>query len=339
MSNDTTVHSTSPLLDVSDLTVEFATSTGAVQAVRNVSIHVAHGETVALVGESGSGKSVTAQAIMGLLPKRISQVSSGSVSFLEQDLLKLPPRQLRDLCGNDLAMIFQDPMSSLNPVMRIGYQLTESMWRKGGASRKQARIRAIELMDIVGIPDARNRVDDYPHQFSGGMRQRIMIAMALTREPRLLIADEPTTALDVTVQAQIMELLKGLQSELGMALLLISHDLGVVADSADRVYIMYGGSIVESGITRSTYENPAHPYTTGLLASIPSVYERGTRLTPIPGSPPLPTASRTGCSFAERCPFAVDQCRTDEPLLRNPVGWPSTRETACHRTEEVLQHG
>lgn len=328
----------SALLDVRGLSVEFATRTGPVQAVRNASINIQAGETVAVVGESASGKSVTAQAIMGILPKGVSQVSAGIVNFDGQNLLALPKQRLRNLCGNELAMVFQDPMSSLNPVMRIGYQITERLSRKGGNSRKEARARAIELLETVGIAEARKRIDDYPHEFSGGMRQRVMIAMAISNNPKLLICDEPTTALDVTVQAQIMELLKQLQSDLGMAMLLISHDLGVVAETANRVYIMYGGSIVETGLTRSSYSNPAHPYTSGLLAAIPSEYESGPRLTPIPGGPPLPTAKRVGCSFSARCRFVTELCLTSEPELRTPAGWPATQQAACHWSEEVLEH-
>ena len=327
-----------PLLDVRGLTVEFATRRGVVQAVRDVDIRIAPGETVALLGESGSGKSVTAQAIMGILPRDVSRVAGGSVLYAGEDLLRVPARRLRELRGAEIAMVFQDPMSSLNPVMRIGYQLSEALWRKGGATRRAARARAIELMEIVGIPEAMHRIDDYPHQFSGGMRQRIMIAMALARDPKLLIADEPTTALDVTVQAQIMELLARVQDEFGMALLLITHDLGVVADTADRVYVMYAGSIIESGPTRGAYDYPSHPYTEGLLASIPSEYGDGQRLNPIPGSPPLPSSEHVGCPFAPRCPYATVRCRDHEPELRHPAGWPADRVAACHRSEEVLRH-
>jgi oligopeptide/dipeptide ABC transporter, ATP-binding protein, C-terminal domain len=325
-----------PLLAIDDLTVEFSTHAGQVAAVRGVSLHVDAGETVALLGESGSGKSVTVQTIMGLLPKTTSRVASGQVSYRGTDLLALPTRRLREFCGPEIAMVFQDPLSSLNPVMRVGYQLSEPLWRGAGASRKAARARAIELMQLVGIPDAARRIDDYPHQFSGGMRQRVMIAMALSRNPSLLIADEPTTALDVTVQAQIMSLLGDLRRELGMAMLLISHDLGVVADVADRVYVMYAGAIVEEGTTREVYDHPGHPYTEGLLASIPGESSGAQRLASIPGSPPVPGTLGDGCSFAPRCRYATEFTRAHEPELRSPAGWVPTHRVACHRAEEVL---
>jgi len=327
-----------PILSVEQLQVDFTTRRGQVTAVRDVSMTVNRGETVALLGESGSGKSVTAQAIMGLLPQRSSHVTATSITYDGRNLLTLPPAKVRDLRGAEIAMVFQDPLSSLNPVMRVGYQISEALWRKEGMSRRAATARAIELLDLVGIPDARRRIEDYPHQFSGGMRQRVMIAIAIARQPRLLIADEPTTALDVTVQAQIMELLRSLQNEFGMALLLISHDLGVVADVADRIYVMYGGTLAEQGPTRAVYDHPAHPYTEGLLASIPSEAEPGARLTPIPGSPPLPGDASPGCRFAPRCRYAAEVCRTTTPVLRTPTGWPQVQAAACHRSEEVLTH-
>lgn len=324
------------LLSVRDLRVEFETAAGVVKAVDGLSFDVARGETLAILGESGSGKSVTAQAVMGLVPRPAGRVASGEIVYDGRDLLHEDPSYVRRLRGNEIAMVFQDPLSSLNPVFRVGYQIGEMYRRHQGASRKAARAAAIELMTRVGIPAAGERVDDYPHQFSGGMRQRIMIAMALALSPRLLVADEPTTALDVTVQAQIMKLLADLQHEEGMSLILITHDLGVVADVADRAVIMYAGRVVEAGEIREVYDHAAHPYTRGLMASIPELESSQERLTPVRGVPPNLLALPSGCSFHPRCPFATDKCRTDDPSLRVVGGRPGSHHAACHYAEEVV---
>ena len=328
-----------PLLQVEDLRVSFSTPRGRVTAVNGLSFEINPGETVAVLGESGSGKSVTAQTIMGLLPRHSSRIDSGRVLYRGVDLLTKPIEYTRKLCGPEIAMVFQDPLSSLNPVFRVGQQIGEMLRRQTGASRRECRDHAIELMRRVGIPAAEKRVDDYPHQFSGGMRQRVMIAMALSRSPRLLIADEPTTALDVTVQAQIMALLGRLQEEEGMALMLITHDLGVVADVADRAVLMYAGNAVETGPIREVYDHGAHPYSVGLMASVPDLLDRQERLTPIKGSPPDLLNLPSGCPFHPRCPFATQTCVEVTPPLRPAPGRPAGHDTACHHAEEVLSHG
>ncbi|MHA7984660.1 ABC transporter ATP-binding protein [Rathayibacter sp. CAU 1779] len=327
------------LLSVQDLKVDFSTSGGAVHALDGVSFDVHEGETLAILGESGSGKSVTAQAIMALLPKPAGSITGGQILYKGTDLASAPVKKVRALCATEIAMIFQDPLSSLNPVFRVGYQVAEPFRRRLGMSKRAAWGKALDLLERVGIPDAVRRIRDYPHQFSGGQRQRIMIAMAIALQPRLLIADEPTTALDVTVQKQIMSLLADLQAETGMGMILISHDLGVVADVAERAAIMYAGRIVETGRIREVYDRPAHPYTVGLLNSIPSNVMAGERLTPIVGAPPNLLAVPSGCAFHPRCPFATATCRTIVPELRQPEGWNAGHEAACHRTEEVLSHG
>jgi oligopeptide/dipeptide ABC transporter ATP-binding protein len=301
-----------------------------------VSFAVRSGETLAILGESGSGKSVTAQAIMALLPKPAGSIVGGRILYRGRDLVAEPVSRVRELCGTEIAMIFQDPLSSLNPVFRVGAQVAEPFRRRLGLGRREAWARALELLDRVGIPHAQNRMRDYPHQFSGGQRQRIMIAMALALRPKLLIADEPTTALDVTVQKQVLSLLADLQAETGMAMILISHDLGVVAGIASRAAIMYGGRIVETGAIRDMYDHPAHPYTQGLLESIPSQTSIGGRLKPIVGSPPNLLDLPSGCAFNPRCPFAVDRCRQQVPALRVPRTRSAGQETACHLSEEVF---
>ena len=323
------------LLSVRDLRVEFATSGGVVTAVDGASFDVDAGETVALLGESGSGKSVTAQALLGIVPKPAGRVCGGSISYDGRDLLA--PGAAKGLRGREIAMVFQDPLSSLNPVFRVGAQIGEMFRRHRGASRREARAAALDLMKRVGIPAASKRLDDYPHQFSGGMRQRVMIAMALALSPRLLIADEPTTALDVTVQAQIMQLLTRLQSEEGMSLVLITHDLGVVADVADRVVLMYAGRVVETGPLREVYEHSAHPYTSGLMASVPALDGPRDRLIPIQGSPPDLLSLPSGCSFRPRCQYADAVCADVEPDLRQLSGRP-THRAACHHPEGALTH-
>jgi len=328
-----------PLLSVQNLAVEFSTSAGVVRALDGVGFDVAAGETLAILGESGSGKSVTAQAIMALLPKPAGSIAGGRILFDGVDLAAEPVARVRELCATAIALIFQDPLSSLNPVFRIGYQVAEPFRRRLGMGKREAWAKALELLKRVGIPDADTRINDYPHQFSGGQRQRIMIAMAIALDPKLLIADEPTTALDVTVQAQIMTLLADLQAETGMAMILISHDLGVVADVAERAAIMYAGRIVETGRIREVYDHPAHPYTKGLLDSIPSAAAVGERLKPIVGSPPNLLALPTGCAFHPRCPFATEATRTTVPELRHPEGWEPGHLAACLRSEKVLPHG
>ncbi|MFC9234380.1 ABC transporter ATP-binding protein [Streptomyces decoyicus] len=322
-----------PLLDVRDLRVEFRTRDGVAKAVNGVSYRVAPGQTLAVLGESGSGKSVTAQAVMGILDSPPGFVTGGEVLFQGRDLLTLRKDERRRVRGAKMAMIFQDALSSLNPVLTVGAQLGEMFQVHEGMSRKEARGRAVELMERVGIPAARERVGDYPHQFSGGMRQRIMIAMALSLGPDLIIADEPTTALDVTVQAQVMDLLAELQRELTMGLILITHDLGVVADVADTIAVMYAGRIVETAPVHQLYKAPAHPYTRGLLDSIPRLDQKGQRLYAIKGLPPNLTAIPPGCPFHPRCPLAQDICRTDlPPLYEAGPG----RASACHFWKETL---
>ncbi len=304
------------LLSVRDLHVEFAGRGRIVRAVRGLTYDIGPGETIGLVGESGSGKSVSALSLLGLLPKRVGKVSAGTAVFQGDDLLQLPEDRLRKIRGARIAMIFQDPLSSLNPVLTIGRQITEAIETHLGLSQRESKKRAIELLELVGIPGAAARINDYPHQFSGGMRQRAMIAMALSCEPSLLIADEPTTALDVTIQAQILELLRRLRTELGMAVLLITHDLGVVAGFADRLAVMYAGRLVELGPTEMLLADPAHPYTVGLLRSLPRLDRpRQAALTPIEGSPPDLASGLEGCPFAPRCGWRIEPCWTDAPPL------------------------
>jgi oligopeptide transport system ATP-binding protein len=334
---------TGPVLEVDDLHVEFRTDSGVVRAVNGISYTVDAGETLAILGESGSGKSVSAQAIMGILDVPPAVITGGGINFQGRDILKMSEEEQRQIRGPGIAMIFQDALSSLNPVYSVGYQIGEMFRAHRGTSRKEAKQQAIELMDRVRIPAAARRVNDYPHQFSGGMRQRVMIAMALALDPRILIADEPTTALDVTVQAQVMDLLDDLQRDTGMGLILITHDLGVVNEVADRVAVMYAGKIVETGTVDDVFTRPAHPYTVGLMSSIPQVEAKGGRLNPIVGQPPNLASIPSGCSFHPRCPRRRTgaeaapgrDCFVDVPPLRIvELG----RESACHYSEEVL-HG
>ncbi|MEU6744534.1 ABC transporter ATP-binding protein [Streptosporangium sandarakinum] len=322
-----------PLLAVDDLHVEFATRQGVVKAVNGVSYSLNPGETLAVLGESGSGKSVTAQAIMGILDMPPARIPRGEIRFRGTDLLRLPEDQRTQVRGQRISMIFQDALSALNPVFTVGWQISEMFRVHRGMSRRDATAKAIELMDRVRIPAARQRVNDYPHQFSGGMRQRIMIAMAIALDPEVLIADEPTTALDVTVQAQIMELLAELQRESNMGLILITHDLGVVADVADKIAVMYGGRIVENALVHDIYRSPAHPYTKGLLDSIPRVDLKGQELYAIKGMPPNLLDMPQGCAFHPRCPYRQDDCVTDAPPLYE-IG--PTRGSACHYWREVF---
>jgi oligopeptide transport system ATP-binding protein len=321
------------LLEVEDLAVEFRTRHGVVKAVNGISFHLDQGETLAILGESGSGKSVSAQAIMGIIDSPPGFVTDGAVRFRGDDLLKLSEEERRRVRGERLAMVFQDALTALNPVFSVGFQIGEMYRVHRGSSRDEARRRAVELLERVRIPSAADRVGDYPHQFSGGMRQRVMIAMALALDPDVLIADEPTTALDVTVQAQIMKLLADLQAETGMGLILITHDLGVVADVADRVAVMYAGKIVETGPIGDLYARPAHPYTEGLMSSIPRVDQKGQDLTPIGGAPPNLLRIPDGCPFHPRCRYRREVCTVEEPPLYEVEG---RRRSACHFYEEVL---
>lgn len=302
-----------PLLSVKDISVTFSPDPKSARIVDRVSLTLAPGQTLCLVGESGCGKSVTSLAIMGLLASPPARITAGQVVFEGQDLLSLSARDMADLRGDRLAMIFQEPMTSLNPVFKIGEQIVEAVQRHQDLSASEARQHAVAMLKKVRIPAAEQRFDDYPHQLSGGMRQRVMIAMALANSPALLIADEPTTALDVTIQAQILSLIQGLQEASGLALLLITHDLGVVAEVADQVAVMYAGRIVEMAPVADIFENPQHPYTIGLMSSIPALGRREARLAAIPGTVPPPEAFPAGCRFATRCPFATERCWSDVP--------------------------
>ncbi len=305
-----------PILEVEDLRTHFFTRDGVTRAVDGVSFTVAPGETLGIVGESGCGKSVTALSILRLLPARLGRIVGGSVRFEGQELLSLPEGRMRDIRGNRVAMIFQEPMTSLNPVLTIGDQIAEAVMIHQGASRSDALRRAAEMLRLVRIPDAEKRVGDYPHQFSGGMRQRVMIAMALSCSPRLLIADEPTTALDVTVQAQILKLMLELKQATGSAVMLITHDLGVIAETCQRVIVMYAGRVVEQAEVLELFDAPLHPYTRGLMASIPRIgLGRRKRLAEIPGIVPDLRKPIVGCAFAPRCPIASARCRAEPPPL------------------------
>jgi len=304
------------LLEIQDLRTNFYTQDGVVKAVNGVSYTLDEGETLGLVGESGCGKSVTALSIMRLIPQPPGKIVGGKVIFVGRDLVKLSEEEMRHVRGKEIAMIFQDPMTSLNPVLTIKRQLTEGLELHLGMDGGTAAKRAVELLDMVGIPSARSRVNDYPHQFSGGMRQRVMIAMALSCNPKLLIADEPTTALDVTIQAQILDLIKKLRKEFGTAVIMITHDLGVVAGLTDKINVMYAGYVVESAPTDELFKNPRHPYTLGLLRSIPKINEdRREKLIPIEGLPPDLIDTPPGCPFAPRCSYAIDRCRQENPKL------------------------
>ncbi|MFI6983876.1 ABC transporter ATP-binding protein [Embleya sp. NPDC050154] len=323
-----------PLLEVDNLHVEFRTRDGVAKAINGVSYDVSAGETLAVLGESGSGKSVTAQTIMGILDMPPGHITGGEIRFHGKDMLKMSKEERRKIRGQKISMIFQDALSALNPVYSVGFQLAEMFTVHRGMSKKDAKLKSIELMDQVRIPAAKDRVNDYPHQFSGGMRQRIMIAMALALDPELIIADEPTTALDVTVQAQVMDLLAELQRERNMGLILITHDLGVVADVADKIAVMYAGRIVEQAPVRELYRQPTHPYTKGLLESIPRLDHKGRELYAIKGLPPNLMRIPSGCAFNPRCPYAQDVCRSEVPPLHEiSVG----RGSACHFWETVME--
>ena len=318
-----------PVLSVQDLEVVFPTPDGDVQAVRGVSWDIYEGEVLAIAGESGSGKSVSVMAALGLLPP--SAQVSGSISYRGQDVTAMADKELEKLRGSAISMVFQDPMTSLNPVMTVGAQIAEGVRVHQRTKTAIARSKAVELLHLVGIPNAPQRVDSYPHELSGGMRQRAMIAMAIANDPDLLIADEPTTALDVTIQAQVLDVLERAREAAGSALVVITHDLGVVARTAHRLLVMYAGRIAETGMADNVFERPAHPYTAGLLDAIPRLdAPKGTRLMPIDGTPPSMLAPPPGCAFAPRCPRATEICSQETPELR-PIG---TQLTACHHAED-----
>jgi len=327
-----------PLLEVRDLRIEFDTGLEVVHAVNGASFEVAAGETAAVLGESGCGKSVTAAAIMRLVPQPPARIAGGSIRFDGEDVLAMPRRRWRSLTGRRIGMVFQDALSALNPVFPVGWQIAEGLRVHGEGSAAGRRRRAVELLARVGISDAARRYGDYPHQLSGGMRQRVMIAMAVAMSPDLLIADEPTTALDVTIQAQILELLEGLRAELGMAMVLISHDLGVVSDVADRVAVMYAGRVVESGPTRDVLRRPAHPYTQALLRSVPGARTSDGKLRPIVGAPPDLARRPPGCAFHPRCEHAREQCSRQAPTRRS-LGGTGARTVECHFALETVDAG
>ena len=313
-------------MEVADLKTVFHTHDGVIHAVNGISFGLDEGELLAVVGESGSGKSVAMMSLLQLLPMPPAEIASGRVRFQDQDLVRLGASAIRQVRGARIGFIFQDPMTSLNPVFTVGYQIMEPLREHLGMSRKQARQRAIELLDLVGIPAPAKRIDDYPHQFSGGMRQRVVIAIALACDPKVLIADEPTTALDVTVQAQILELVRDLRDKLGMAIIWITHDLGVAAGIADRIVVMYAGLVVEHARVSELFDNPQHPYTRALLDSLPGRHSAGERLRSIAGQPPLLLAEPASCPFAPRCRHAFDRCRAENPRL---VAVEAGHDVAC----------
>ncbi|MFM7654859.1 MAG: ABC transporter ATP-binding protein [Paracoccaceae bacterium] len=324
-----------PVLEVRGLKTVFRTRGGEIHAVNSVSFHLNRGEVLGVVGESGSGKSVTMMSLIGLLPSPPAEIRDGAVLLGERDLLKIPPDELRHVRGAKVGFVFQDPMTSLNPVFTVGMQIMEPLREHMGMTKAQAEARAVELLELVGIPDARSRLKSYPHQFSGGMRQRVMIAIALACDPDVLIADEPTTALDVTIQAQILELVKELRQKLGMAIIWITHDLGVIAAVADRVMVMYGGQVVEHGPVKEIFANPRHPYTRALLKTIPSIAgAREARLQVIEGQPPILSAAPTACPFRARCAHAMAVCEAVNPARRAVDGAPlgQGHDVACHWT-------
>jgi oligopeptide/dipeptide ABC transporter ATP-binding protein len=323
-----------PVLDVRGLKTVFRTRGGEIHAVNDVSFDLRPGELLGVVGESGSGKSVTMMSLLGLIPSPPAMNKGGQVLFDGMDLLKITPDQMREVRGGKIGFIFQDPMTSLNPVFTVGYQIMEPLRRHMGLDRAQARKRAAELLDLVGIPDAERRLKDFPHQFSGGMRQRVMIAIALACDPKVLIADEPTTALDVTIQAQILELVRDLRQKLGMAIIWITHDLGVIAGIADRVMVMYGGQVVEQGPVREVFRAPLHPYTRALLKTVPVLHgAREARLNTIEGQPPILRAAPSACPFTNRCSFAISRCGAENPVRRKLR---PGHDSACHRADEFL---
>lgn len=303
------------LLQIKNLETHFNTGAGSIKAIDGISLEIFEGETLGLVGESGCGKSVTSLSIMGLLPQTIASIKNGQILFDQQDLTKLKEKEMRKIRGNEIAMIFQEPMTSLNPVFTIGEQLSEPLRQHTNLGKKEIRQKVIDMLKLVGIPRAEQIIDEYPHQLSGGMRQRAMISLAMLCEPKLLIADEPTTALDVTIQAQILDLIKEIRANRNMSMLLITHDLGVVAEMCDRVIVMYAGQIVESADVRTLFDHARHPYTQGLLSSLPDMNERKQELYSIPGNVPRPDEVPQGCKFAPRCPKVFDKCLEERPPL------------------------
>jgi oligopeptide transport system ATP-binding protein len=328
------------LLEVGELKTQFFTRDGVVHAVDGVSFELAPGETLGLVGESGCGKSVTALSLMRLIPQPPGKIVGGSIIFDGQDVLKMDDDEVRSIRGRKVSMIFQDPMTSLNPVLTISRQISEALELHLKMDKTEARKRTVELLELVGIPSAKKRLDDYPHQFSGGMRQRVMIAMALSCNPKLILADEPTTALDVTIQAQILQILKDLSREFRTAFILITHDLGVVAGMTQRIHVMYAGEIVEKADTFELFENPKHPYTWGLLKSIPRLDEvRKEKLQPIEGLPPDLIAPPPGCRFEPRCTYRRDKCAKEHPDLVQALGAKSGHDTRCFGTQPGAGNG
>ncbi|WP_025782777.1 ABC transporter ATP-binding protein [Sporosarcina sp. D27] len=327
------------VLDVKDLQTTFFTDSGAIPAVDHVDFFVREGEVLGIVGESGCGKSVTSLSVMGLVPKPPGKITGGEILFQGNDLLKKSEKEMRYIRGNDIAMIFQEPMTSLNPLFTIGNQMSEAILiHEKKWSKKRARARAIEMLKLVGLPRADELIDEYPHQLSGGMRQRVMIAMALVCDPKLLIADEPTTALDVTIQAQILKLMKELNTRLDTAIMLITHDLGVVAETCERVIVMYAGQVIEEASVKKIFEDPQHPYTKGLIQSVPDMRYKKDRLYSIPGNVPKPGTIKKGCKFAARCEFAFDRCLEENPaLIQTETG----HQTRCflYSEEGVTQDG
>ncbi|WP_103107777.1 ABC transporter ATP-binding protein [Brevibacillus reuszeri] len=328
----------SPILEVKQLQTHIKTAGGVVKAVNGVDLTVHAGETVGIVGESGCGKSVTSLSVMGLLPKPMAYVESGHILFDGRDITELPEKEMRKLRGNEISMIFQEPMTSLNPVFTIGQQLSEPLRQHTSLNKKQIRTKIIEMLRSVGIPRAEQIIDEYPHQLSGGMRQRAMITLAMLCEPKLLIADEPTTALDVTIQAQILQLMRGIKHEKRMSILLITHDLGVVAEMCDRVVVMYAGQVVENADVQTIFNSPKHPYTRGLLASMPNSNERKGELKSIPGSVPRPDELPQGCTFAPRCTEAVEKCWQERPPLLSLTHQSCRCWLYTHEHQEVAAH-
>lgn len=320
------------VLEVKDLQTTFFTDDGEVPAVDHVDFHLEEGEILGIVGESGCGKSVTSLSIMGLVPNPPGKIVGGEILYDEKNLVHLSEKQMRQIRGNDIAMIFQEPMTSLNPLFTIGNQMIEAiLLHEKGWSKKQAADRAVEMLKLVGLPRADELLKEYPHQLSGGMRQRVMIAMALVCNPKILIADEPTTALDVTIQAQILKLMKELNDRFGTAILMITHDLGVVAETCKRVIVMYAGQVIEEAPTKEIFDNPQHPYTKGLIQSVPDMREKKDRLYSIPGNVPKPGSIRSGCRFAARCEFAFDRCRKEDPELYQTA---DVHQTRCFLYDE-----
>jgi len=332
MSNNSTV------LEVNGLSTSFFTDDGVIPAVENISFHINEGEILGVVGESGCGKSVTSLSIMGLIPNPPGKIVGGEILFKGEDLGKVSEKRMRQIRGNDISMIFQEPMTSLNPLYTIGNQLIEAIRVHKKLEKKIAKEKAVEIMKLVGLPRAEELLNEYPHQLSGGMRQRVMIAMAMVCEPKLLIADEPTTALDVTIQAQILKLMKDINENYKTAILLITHDLGVVAEVCDRIIVMYAGKVVEEADVRTIFKNPKHPYTKGLIKSVPSVSNKVDKLYSIPGNVPKPGTIKHGCAYASRCEFAFERCHTETPELFEHEGGQSVRCFIHEMAEDVIHN-